>query len=82
MEYLVKWFNNFLIGRSQRVLINDTLSDQLTIYSGVPQCGIGPLLFLIYNNDINSNIDIKSDMSLFADDKKILVSQITLYNLL
>ena len=43
---LVKWLNNSLIGKSQRVVINDTLSDPLSIYSGVPQGGvIGPLLF-------------------------------------
>ena len=58
-ESLVKWFNNFLIGRSQRVVINDTLSDPLSIYSGVPQGAvIGPVLFSIYVNDISSNINI------------------------
>ena len=59
--------NEFLNNRTQRVLINNTLSDPLTIYSGV----IGPLLFLIHINDIHSNIDIKSEMSMFADDAKI-----------
>ena len=73
-EPLVKRLNNSLIGRSQRVVINDTLSDPLSIYSGVPQGGvIGPLFFLFYINDISSNIDINSDMSLFADDTKIFI---------
>ena len=54
------------------MVIDDTLSDPLTIYSGVPQGGvIGHLLFLNYINDINLNNDIKSDMSLFAGDSKI-----------
>ena len=43
---LVNWLNEFLNNRSQRVIINNTFSDPLEIYSGVPQGGvIGPLLF-------------------------------------
>ena len=71
-ESLIDWFDNFLNNRSQRVFINNKLSDSLKIYSRVPQGGVvGPLLFLIYTNDICSNIDIKSELSLFADDAKI-----------
>ena len=33
-ENLVNWFDNFLNNRSQRVVINNSLSDPLTIYSG------------------------------------------------
>ena len=72
-DSLINWFNEFLNNRSQRVVINNTLSDPLTIYSGVPQGGvIGPLLFLIYINDIYLNIDTQSEISLFADDAKII----------
>ena len=54
---LVNWLSDFLNSRTQSVLINNTLSDPLKIHSGVPQSGvIGPLLFLIYINDITFNI--------------------------
>ena len=48
-DSLINWFNEFLNNRSQKVLINNTLSDLLTIYSGVPKGGvIGPLFFNLY----------------------------------
>ena len=71
-DSLVNWLNKFLNIRSQRVIITNTLSDPLKIHSGVPQGGIiGPLLFLMYINDITLNTHIQSEISLFADDTKV-----------
>ena len=49
------------------------ISEQLAVIFGVPQgSGLGPLLFLIYVNDI-SNICKSNEMILFADDTNIFV---------
>ena len=54
------------------MVINDTLSDPLTISSGVPQGDIiDPNKLLTYINDINSKIDVKNDMNFTADSTKI-----------
>ena len=48
---LVSWFKEFLIDRTQKVVINNTFSESLPIFSGVPQGGIiGPQLFIIKKN--------------------------------
>jgi len=62
-----QWITSFLSDRSQCVLINGTCSPPLPVISGVPQGTVlGPLLFLLYINDITDNVS--SENRLFADD--------------
>ena len=71
---VLKWFDSYLCNRPQCVNINGTFSDFLNILCGVPQGSIlGPILFLIYINDIQfcSNI---LDFHLFADDTSLFFS--------
>ena len=64
---LLKLFQNYLSNRKQRVVLNGSHSDYSAIESGVPQGSVlGPLLFLIYINDLERNI--KSKIKFFADD--------------
>ena len=61
------WIEAFLRNRTQSVSIYGTKSDPVEVTSGVPQGSVlGPMLFLLYINDISSNIT--SQMRLFADD--------------
>ena len=66
------WFKLYLSNRYQCVKINNKYSHLLPVLSGIPQGSIlGPLLFLIYVNDIPDHIS-KSLLYLFADDTKCL----------
>jgi ribonuclease P/MRP protein subunit RPP40 len=61
------WISNFLQNRRQRVVVDGETSTWAEVLSGVPQGTVlGPLLFLIYINDITENI--ASELRLFADD--------------
>ena len=68
----VKWFNSYLSNRSQFIDIKGTLSDRGEVTCGVTQGSIlGPLLFLIYVNDMESAVDC--DLLLYADDSALLI---------
>ena len=65
------WINAFLNDRSQVVKVNGTESRSAAVLSGIPQGSVlGPLLFVLYINDLPENID--SSVYLFADDTKLL----------
>jgi len=71
-ENIVQWIVAFLTNRKQKVKVNGTLSEWLEVLSGMPQGTVlGPLLFLIYINDLPDVCDSYSKMFLFADDAKI-----------
>ena len=64
---VLKWIDNFLLGRTQRVMVEGELSDIAPVTSGVPQGSVlGPILFLVFINDMPDCIQSKA--RLFADD--------------
>lgn len=66
-----KWISSYLTNRKQVVKLNGVHSKVCTVKCGVPQGSvIGPLLFLIYINDIG-DLSLHSKLSLFADDTVI-----------
>ena len=67
---ILRWIQNWLKDRRQRVSIKGASSDWIKVESGVPQGSVlGPLLFVIYINDLEK--DINSKVSMFADDTKL-----------
>ena len=67
------WFRSYLTNRKQRVVLPGAESEWTYIRAGVPQGSIlGPLLFLLFINDIVK--DIGSNIRLFADETSLFIS--------
>ena len=69
----LKWLTDYLNERQQKVIIRGCTSNPKPINAGVPQGSVlGPLLFLIYVNDIADSL--LSLTRLFADDSSLFYS--------
>ena len=68
---IIRWIESFLTNRSQQVIVDGYMSITAPIISGVPQGTVlGPILFLIFINDIASCVP-HSTLRCFADDTRI-----------
>ena len=68
---ILDWIQDFLRDREQSVVVEGETSSPIGVTSGVPQGSvIGPLLFLLYINDLPDSVE-HSSSSLFADDSMI-----------
>ena len=76
------WFKSYLTNSEQLVSINDTLSSKLPVKCGVPQGSVlGPILFLLYINDIANSYNSRSKCFLFADDTSLFSSAKNIHEL-
>ena len=69
---LLKFIKQYLCDREQQVVIGNFSSDKMHVLSGVPQGSIlGPILFVLFINDLPQGLNPGTDLALYADDTKI-----------
>ena len=68
-------FRSYLSNRKQIVKCHNEISQMCDIHIGVPQGSVsGPILFLLYVNDINQHVHIGAACNLYADDTLVYCS--------
>ena len=70
---LKEWIANWLQGRKQQVCLNNCLSGEADVRSGVPQGSVlGPILFIVFVNDMD--VGLSARILKFADDTKLYLA--------
>ena len=70
--HVLRWIENWLSGRKQRVVLGGQVSEWSDILSGVPQGFVlGPVLFVLYITCNDTDDKVNSKILKFADDTKI-----------
>ena len=71
-DNVLAWIKDFLSDRTQVIRVGNSNSEKADVTSGIPQGSVlGPLLFVIYINDLPEVVDKDSYVYLFADDTKV-----------
>ena len=73
---VLKWFKSYISGRSQSVVINDTVSEKLSLKYGVPQGSkLGPILFNSYIAPVSEIAELnRVKDEKYADDEQLILS--------
>jgi len=69
---VLRWVRSWLTNRKQRVLVDGAKSSWREVLSGVPQGSVlGPVLFVIFINDLEDTVTANQLLKMFADDTKV-----------